>query len=134
MVPDRLYVGGVFGGFGFLLAQDGFAAQADLVAFDVDHLYQHLIAFLQLVVDVLDAVLGDFADVQQAVGAGEDFDERAEFLNANHLAPVNPSDFDFGGDTLDVLDRALGPSAIALGECEGLQAHARSVGIRLNLG
>ncbi len=30
--------------------------------------------------------------------------------------------------------RALGPAAIALGEAEGLQAHARSVAIRLNLG
>ncbi|MGV6874388.1 histidinol dehydrogenase [Pseudochelatococcus sp. B33] len=29
--------------------------------------------------------------------------------------------------------RAIGPAAIALGETEGLQAHARSVGIRLNL-
>ena len=30
--------------------------------------------------------------------------------------------------------RALGPAAITLGESEGLQAHARSVAIRLNLG
>ena len=30
--------------------------------------------------------------------------------------------------------RALGPAAVALGEAEGLQAHARSVSIRLNLG
>jgi histidinol dehydrogenase len=30
--------------------------------------------------------------------------------------------------------RALGPAAIALGKAEGLQAHARSVSIRLNLG
>jgi histidinol dehydrogenase len=30
--------------------------------------------------------------------------------------------------------RALGPAAIALGEAEGLHAHARSVSIRLNLG
>jgi histidinol dehydrogenase len=28
--------------------------------------------------------------------------------------------------------RALGPAAIALGQAEGLQAHARSVAIRLN--
>jgi histidinol dehydrogenase len=28
--------------------------------------------------------------------------------------------------------RALGPAAIALGEAEGLSAHARSVSIRLN--
>ena len=29
--------------------------------------------------------------------------------------------------------RALGPSAIALGKAEGLDAHARSVAIHLNL-
>jgi histidinol dehydrogenase len=29
--------------------------------------------------------------------------------------------------------RALGPAAIALGEAEGLDAHARSVAIRMNL-
>jgi histidinol dehydrogenase len=29
--------------------------------------------------------------------------------------------------------RALGPAAIALGESEGLDGHARSVAIRLNL-
>jgi histidinol dehydrogenase len=29
--------------------------------------------------------------------------------------------------------RALGPAAIALGESEGLDGHARSVSIRLNL-
>jgi histidinol dehydrogenase len=28
--------------------------------------------------------------------------------------------------------RALGPAAVALGEAEGLSAHARSVAIRLN--
>ena len=30
--------------------------------------------------------------------------------------------------------RALGPAAVALGEAEGLAAHARSVAIRMNPG
>jgi histidinol dehydrogenase len=30
--------------------------------------------------------------------------------------------------------RVLGPAAVALGEAEGLHAHARSVSIRMNLG
>jgi histidinol dehydrogenase len=29
--------------------------------------------------------------------------------------------------------RALGPAAMALGKAEGLEAHSRSVGMRLNL-
>ena len=109
----RLYVGGIFGGFGFLLAQDGFAAQADFVAFDVDHLHQHLIAFLQLVVDVLDAVLGDLADVQQAVSAREDFHEGAKLDEANHLAQIRLSDLGRGRQVADNLQR-LGRSFVYL--------------------
>ena len=37
-----------------------------------------LVAFLQFVADIADAVLGDFADVQQPVGTREDFDKGAE--------------------------------------------------------
>jgi histidinol dehydrogenase len=29
--------------------------------------------------------------------------------------------------------RSLGPAAMTLGEAEGLEAHARSIGLRLNL-
>src|SRR5512146_71223 len=50
-----------------LLFQDGFARQPDAVALDGEHLDQHLVAFLQFVANVLDAVLRNFADVQQAV-------------------------------------------------------------------
>jgi histidinol dehydrogenase len=65
---------------------------------------------------------------------------------SNHVLPTARSArFSSGLGVLDFMKRtsilkctpeslrALGPSAIALGECEGLQAHARSVGIRLNL-
>src|SRR6202167_490037 len=55
-------------GFGFrrglLVAQDGFAAQADLVSLDGQNLHEDLIAFLQLVANRADARFGDFADVQ----------------------------------------------------------------------
>ena len=70
---------------GALLLENGFARQPDAVAFDGQHLHQHLVAFLQFVADILDAVLGDFADVQQAVGAGNDLDERAEVRQARTL-------------------------------------------------
>src|SRR5688572_18421533 len=43
------------------------ARQADLAGrIDVDHLDQHLLAFLELVAHVLDAVVRDLRDVQQA--------------------------------------------------------------------
>ena len=65
---------------------------------------------------------------------------------SNHVLPTARSArFSSGLGVLDFMKRtsilkcspeslrALGPSAIALGETEGLQAHARSVAIRLNL-
>src|SRR6202158_701316 len=82
-----------------LLAQDSFAAQLDFVAFERQNLDHDLIAFLQLVAHVLDAVLRNLADVQQTVGAGENLDERAEFHQPNHLAQVRLADF---GDSRDV--------------------------------
>ncbi len=66
---------------------------------------------------------------------------------SNHVLPTARSArFSSGLGVLDFMKRtsilkcdadslrALGPSAIALGETEGLGAHARSVAIRLNLG
>jgi histidinol dehydrogenase len=66
---------------------------------------------------------------------------------SNHVLPTARSArFSSGLSVLDFMKRtsilkcspeslrALGPSAIALGEAEGLGAHARSVSIRLNLG
>ena len=61
-----------------LLFQHGFAAQLDLVAFERQNFYQNLIAFFQLVANLFNTGFGDFTDVQQAVGAGEDLDKRAE--------------------------------------------------------
>src|ERR1017187_6206768 len=51
-----------------LLAQNSLAAELDLVAFERQNLDQNLVAFLQLVAHFAHAVLGDLADVQQAVG------------------------------------------------------------------
>ena len=54
-----------------LLFQNRFARKPDAVAFDRQYLHQHLVAFLQFIANILNAVLGDFADVQQAVRARE---------------------------------------------------------------
>jgi len=65
---------------------------------------------------------------------------------SNHVLPTARSArFSSGLGVLDFMKRtsilkcgpeqlrALGPAAIALGKAEGLEAHARSVGMRLNL-
>src|SRR5579864_9820360 len=48
-----------------LFAQDRFAAQLDFVAFERQDFDQNLIAFLQLVAHVLNAIFRDLADMQQ---------------------------------------------------------------------
>ena len=58
------------------------------VAFDRQHLHEHLLAFLQLVAHILDAMVRDLGDVQQAVGARHDLDERAEIGDPCDLAEV----------------------------------------------
>src|SRR5882757_6021393 len=89
----------------------GFARQADLVAFDRQHLYQNLVAELQLIANVADAVFGNFADVQQAVGAGEEFDESAEFRQADNLAKIRLADFRAGGNVANHLQRLVASSS-----------------------
>src|SRR5579864_7236348 len=56
---------------GALLLQDRLARQPDPVAFHGKHLYEYLVAFLQLIADIFNAMLGDFTDVQQTIGAGQ---------------------------------------------------------------
>ena len=75
-----------------LLAQNSLARELDAVAFNGENLDQDLIAFAKLVLDLLDAVLCDFGDVEQTVGAGEDFDKCAELCQANNLAKVRLAD------------------------------------------
>src|SRR5919201_5319499 len=58
-----------------LLLQDGLARKANAIAFDGEHFYQHLIALLQFIAHVGNAMLSNFADVQQPIGAGENLDE-----------------------------------------------------------
>src|SRR5438876_3684473 len=93
---------------GFLLffasfADQGLAREANLVALDGKNLDENLVAELQLVANVADAMLGDFADVQEAVGAGEKFDECAELRQANDFAEIGLADFGAGGDVANHL-------------------------------
>src|SRR5580704_15419390 len=91
-----------------LLAQDGFAREANLVSFDGQHLDEDLVAQLQRVAHVAQALLGDFADVQESVGAGENFHEGAEFREAHDLAEVGLADFGGGCNVTDHLESGFG--------------------------
>ena len=54
-----------------LLPEHRAPAEFDFIAFERQNLDQDLVAFLELVADVLDPVLGDLANVQETVGAGK---------------------------------------------------------------
>src|SRR5437879_13491565 len=103
-----------FAGF----ADQGLAREANLVALDGENFHEDLVAKLQLIPNVADAMLGDFADVQEAVGAGEKFDESAELRQANDFAEIGFADFGAGSDVANHLQ-----SRIAAGSAGGEDVH-----------
>src|SRR6187455_246010 len=74
------------------------------------------LAFLQVVGDLLDALVRDLADVEQAVLAGQQVDQRAEVEDLGDRAFVDLADFDLGGDLLDALLRELGLLGVGRGD------------------
>src|ERR1035441_2381005 len=91
------------------------AAELDFVAFARPALDQNLVAFLQLVADVLDSVLGDLADVQQTVGSREDLHESPEIHQPHHFAEIGLADFGGGSEVADDLDGLVGAGFIGAG-------------------
>src|SRR3984893_891237 len=83
--------------FRALLFEDSLARQTNAIALDGQHFYQHLVAFFQFIANVLNAVLRDFADMQQTVGAGDDLDERAEIGQPRHSTEVSLAYLGRGG-------------------------------------
>src|SRR5919204_3458153 len=85
---------------------------------DLDHPHAHLVAAVEHVLDGLGALTGlDVRDVQQAVGALGELDERAERGGLDHLAGVLVADLDLLGHGADPLHER-----IALGA--GLRVYA----------
>src|SRR5712664_1939206 len=64
-------------------------------------------------------MLGDLADVQEAVGAGEKLDEGAELREANDFAEIGLADFGAGGDVTNHLQ-----GGIAAGSAGGKDVHS----------
>jgi hypothetical protein len=71
-----------------LLLQDRFARESNAIALDRQHFHQYLIAFFQLVANIFNAMLGDFADVEKAFSAGDDFDECSEIRQPGNFAEI----------------------------------------------
>src|SRR5579883_1133208 len=91
------------------LAQGGLAAELDAVLLvDRDHLDLDLVADFAYVAHALHVAVGQFANVAQAVFAGQDFDERAKVLDTGHAAVVNLADLDALGEGLDATHGGVG--------------------------
>src|SRR5271154_7180372 len=56
-------------------------------------------------------MFGDFADVQEAVGAGEKLDEGAELREANDFAEIGFADFGGSGDVANHLQSRIAAGA-----------------------
>src|SRR5882762_3582615 len=63
-------------------------------------------------------MLGDFADVQESVGAGKKLDESAKLREANNFPEIGFADFGAGGDVADHLQ-----GRIAAGSAGGEDVH-----------
>ena len=106
---------------GFL--DERFAGEADLVAFDGQNLDEDLVAKFEFVANVADAMLGNFADVEQAVGAGEEFDEGAKFREADDFAEIGLADFGAGGDIADHLEGLIAAGSAGGEDVDGAVFH-----------
>mmetsp|Transcript_78776 Transcript_78776/g.218920 ORF Transcript_78776/g.218920 Transcript_78776/m.218920 type:complete len:772 (-) Transcript_78776:1232-3547(-) len=85
----------------------------------LEHLDLDDLAFLQEVGHLLDALVGDLADVQQAVLAREQVHEGAEVQDLDDRAFVDLADFDLGRDLLDALLGQRGLLGIGRGDGDG---------------
>src|SRR5580704_10393699 len=72
-----------------LLLEDGLARKPNAITLNRKHLHQHLIALLELVAHILDAMLSHFADVQQPVGPRNDLNERPEIRQPGDRSQVS---------------------------------------------
>src|SRR5688572_4840766 len=88
--------------------EQGLARQAHAaLVVGLEHLHLHDLAFLQVVGDLVHALVGDLRDVQQAVLAGKQLDDRAEVEQAQHRPLVDLAHLDLRGDRADAVHRVL---------------------------
>src|ERR1700744_6335833 len=80
--------------------------QADLAALvEAEELHFHLVAFLDHIARLGDAVLGQLRDVDEAVLRTEEVHEGAEIDDLDDGAVIDLADLRFAGDRLDPIDR-----------------------------
>src|SRR6185369_2490706 len=104
----------------FRLLEERLARQTHAaLAVDVRDHHVDLVAELHHVLDRVHALVGEVADVAEAVGARHDLEERAVGLHALDDALVGLADLGLGGEAADDVDRLLGLDRIARRDVHG---------------
>src|SRR5438876_238948 len=87
----------------------GLAREVDTtLAVDLGHDDHDLVTDGDDILDGRDVVVGQLADANQALLAGQDLDERAEAHDPGDLAEIERADLDITGEALDPVDRLPG--------------------------
>lgn len=103
-----------------MFADGGASGQFNFSArIDSEDFNENLFAFFEDIGDVIDVSVGEFGDMDHAVGAGEDFDESAEVHNFFDGTEVDVPDFSLAGDTVDHVDSFLQADAVVCGDLDG---------------
>src|SRR5204862_2115005 len=88
--------------FGVAISHGRFARQADAAFFVHAQTFDpDFIAHFDDVFGLLDAEVGEFADVNKPVLAGQELDERAEVLDRDYAASIDLVNFGFGSHAHD---------------------------------
>ena len=85
----------------------------------LENLDLHDLAFAEVVGHLLDALVRDLADMEQAILAGQQVDERAEVQDLRDRTLVDLADLDFRRDLLDALLGLFGLRRISRGDGDG---------------
>src|SRR5207302_740184 len=105
-MTGRLTLGAFFG-------QVDAALWVDLRYFDLE-----AIADFDFIINVLNAIISEFADVDHALFAGEDLDKGAEGEDALNYSVKNFADFDLVGEGLDLANGLLDLILIGAGDVD----------------
>src|SRR5664279_6074539 len=98
----------------------GLAGQVDpALAIDLGHHDHHLVTDRDHVLDRGNVIVGQLADTDEALLAGQDLHEGAEGHEAGHGAQVEGADLDLAGEGLDPVDRLAGVLAGDGGNLDG---------------
>ena len=91
-----------------LRAEGLLAGEADLAALvDLEDFHHHLVALVQHVAHLGDALGRELRDVHETVGAGEDLDEGTEVHDLLDRPFVDLPDLGLGGEAVDPVDGLL---------------------------